>query len=155
MGGGELVAFVALLVGSILILVLALLALAFGWVRRLRSRRTRDVLERFAGRRVLGVEASANFFGQASSGPLQIRGNGVLVLTDRELYFEMWLPARVVRIPVASILSVETARAHLGKTRGTLLLKVVFRNERGEQDSAAWLLKDVHGFKGKLEALLR
>ena len=51
-------------------------------------------MEKFKDEKVLGAFGSENFFGQESLGLGQIRGNGVLVLTEKELYFEMWHPKK-------------------------------------------------------------
>lgn len=91
-------------------------------------------------------ESDANSFGVESAGPRQVRGNGNLALTDDELLFAQWIPNRVVRIPRPAILEVTTARAHLGKTMGRKLLKVVWTNETGERDSIALWVKDLDGW---------
>ncbi len=92
---------------------------------------------------ILHLERGANFFGQESKGYAQLRGNGVLVITGKELYFEMWMPERELSVPLSSILRIETPRFYLGKTKGYPLLKVVFRNSRGEVDSMAWMVRDL------------
>lgn len=51
--------------------------------------------------------------------------------------------------------SIETPKSHLGKTKFRHLLKVVFKNEKGEIDSAAWLLKNIHHWKGSLEKFIQ
>ena len=56
--------------------------------------RINEVMEKFKDETVLGAFGSANFFGQESLGLGQVRGNGVLVLTEKELYFEMWSPKK-------------------------------------------------------------
>jgi hypothetical protein len=136
-------------------LIFGILILLLLWLRKLALLRTREVLNRFEGTKVLGVKSGANFFGLESLGMAQVRGNGVLVFTERELYFEMWIPKRVFRIPLASIEFVETPRSHLGKTKARPLLKVVFLNERGERDSMAWLVSDVYECKNALEELAK
>lgn len=51
-----------------------------------------------------------------------------------------------MRISRLSILEVTTTRAHLGKTMGRKLLKVVWTNEQGERDSIAFWVKDLDGW---------
>ena len=80
-----------------------------------------------------------------------MRGSGTLVLTDDALIFEMWMPRRELRIPLSSISAVETPTSFLGKTRFKPLLKVVFQNESGLADAAAWDIPDVEGMKRNLE----
>ncbi|MBY8987564.1 MAG: hypothetical protein KGD61_03840 [Candidatus Lokiarchaeota archaeon] len=62
----------------------------------------------------------------------------MLVLTQEELYFEMWYPKKVLQIPTSTILKVEITKSFLHKSVFRKLLKVVFQNEDGEEDIAAW-----------------
>lgn len=90
-------------------------------------------------------QGTATSFGQQSLGPAQVRGAGTLVLTDEALVFALWLPARTLRIPRAAVLGVDTARSHLAKTRGTLLLRVHWRTADGD-DTIAWQVEDLDGW---------
>ncbi len=122
------------------------------FLKRFLKKRVKGILDKFKGRRVLKTSTGANFFGQESLGQKQVRGNGVLILTEEELYFEMWMPKREFQIPVSSIVDVETPKSHLHKTKLQPLLKVIFRNRENELDSFAWLVRDLSGWK---DALLR
>jgi len=84
----------------------------------------------------------ANSLGVESEGPWQVRGNGTLALTSEELLFAQWLPDRLLPIPRRSIVEVTTTRAHLGKTIGRNLLKVVWTPEIEDRDSIALWVKD-------------
>ena len=95
-------------------------------------------------------DETANFFGLESRGPAQIRGNGFLGLSDDELVFVMWLPRRTIRIPRASMSSIDRPRSHLGKTVGHPLLKILFTNAEGQTDSAAWLVRDLGAWEATL-----
>lgn len=88
-------------------------------------------------------------FGLESKGVTQARGNGALVLTDRELHFFQFLPARDLRIPCESIVEVKTTRSHLGKSIGRDLLFVAFEVD-GRRDSVAWYVTDVAAWVGRL-----
>lgn len=103
----------------------------------------------FAGLTLLR-EGDANSFGVESGGVWQVRGNGSLALTKRELLLAQWVPNRLLRIPRRSIIEVTTTRSHLGKTIGRDLLKVVWTTELGTQDSIALQVRDLDGW---LEAL--
>lgn len=131
--------------------VLIPLIVIFATVWRLLSRRAEAVRQRFPN--AIAVVPGANFFGQESKGVLQTRGNGTLVLTDTELYFEKFIPRQEIHIPLSTIQRIETAKSHLGKTVFRPLLKVVYQNEAGQPDSIAWLVPDVEGLKQQLEAL--
>jgi hypothetical protein len=91
-------------------------------------------------------EEDANSFGIESAGPWQVRGNGTLALTKHEVLFAQWVPNRLLRIPLRSIVEVTTVRSHLGKTVGRKLLKVVWTTEVGEKDSIALWVGDLDGW---------
>jgi hypothetical protein len=138
----------ALALAGVLVLVIG------GLARRLERQRAQEVLARFAGREILGLNSNALFFGQASKGVGQLRGNGVLVLTPARLFFEMWAPRRELSIPVASITSVSTPRSHLGRTSFRPLLEVKHKDEQGRGDSSAWLIQNVETWHAALERLV-
>ncbi|HUW89002.1 MAG TPA: hypothetical protein VMV43_00635 [Candidatus Nanopelagicaceae bacterium] len=50
----------------------------------------------------------------------------------------MWHPKKVLQIPTSAILKVEITKSFLHKSVLRKLLKVVFLNENGEEDAAAW-----------------
>lgn len=88
--------------------------------------------------------------GVESAGKRQLRGNGTIALTEHELLFAQWVPNRLLRIRRASIDEVTTTRAHLGKTLGRKLLKVIWTPDAGGQDAIALWVKDLDGW---IEAL--
>ena len=99
--------------------------------------------------------ACANFFGQESLKLKQVRGNGVLILTPSELFFEMWLPKRIFQIPITDIIEIEKTKWHLKKTKSRDLLKIIFTNPTGEIDSAAWLIRDLDMWISDIRNLMR
>ncbi|MBK5113076.1 MAG: hypothetical protein KGD59_07930 [Candidatus Heimdallarchaeota archaeon] len=107
------------------------------------AKRSRSILEKFEEKNIIRYSNGANFFGQESLKLKQVRGNGVLVLTPKELYFEMWLPKRVYQIPIDSIIDIEVTKWHLRKTKSRDLLKVIFTNPTGETDSSAWIVREL------------
>jgi hypothetical protein len=127
--------------------------LLYRWLLKLARRRVKKVEERFGKSNILLLDERANCFGVESEGFSQIRGNGVLALTPGEVYFLMWLPEKEVQIPVSAIAGVETTRTHLGKSKGQPLLKVKFKNRKGEDDSAAWLVSDLQEWKHELQKI--
>jgi len=137
----------------IVVIILAIVGVAYIAIQRVFARRADAIRERFPQAKT--IVAGANFFGQESRGVTQMRGNGTLVLTDSELYFELLLPRREFHIPLASIQAIETATSHLGKTIGRPLLKVVFRNEAGQTDSIVWYVSDVEGLKQAIASARR
>jgi len=119
------------------------------------KKRTQEIEEKFVGKNVILTSRGANFFGQESKGLGQVRGNGVLLLTDKELYFGMWTPKKELRIPLVAVKSVETPKSFLGKSVLRKLLKVVFENDLGDIDAAAWYVKDLNTWNRQLEVLLK
>ena len=119
------------------------------------KKRTREIEENFVGKNILITSRGANFFGQESKGLGQVRGNGILLLTDKELFFGMWTPKKELKIPIISIKSVENPKSFLSKSVFRKLLKVTFENDLGDIDAAAWYVKDLDTWNRELEALMR
>jgi hypothetical protein len=99
---------------------------------------------------ILMKDLSANSFGQESLGVWQIRGNGGLVLTERELHFFLFLPKRDLLIPLDSITEITFTKCHLGKATIYNLLKVRFVVD-GKSDSIAWYVSDPQAWKDRIE----
>jgi hypothetical protein len=116
--------------------------------RRARVRALERADEALRGEAIILRDTGASFFGLASRGKGQVRGNGVLVLTDRQLWFHMWLPSRELALPLESITAVSTPRSHLGKSVGMPLLAV----HLADGDVAAWCLRGVDGWKDALRS---
>src|SRR5512147_2315477 len=117
---------VILIVGGTLLVIAVILGIVFSQLRRVGKARGEAARQRFPNARA--IVAGANFFGQQSHGVTQLRGNGTLVITDSEVYFEMWLPRRELTIPLSAVQGSETVRGFLGKTVGRPLLKINFLN---------------------------
>lgn len=113
--------------------------------------RARAEVEVLRGRTPAVLDDAALFFGLQSKGAVQLRGNGCLVLVDDELVFLQWVTDRVVRVRLADVLEVDTARGHLGKRIARDLLRVRWRAD-GAEETAAWF---VHDLAAWLEPLRR
>ncbi len=122
---------------------------------KLFKKRINKILQNFSSEEIIAIDKFANFFGQESRGLAQMRGNGVLILTNSKLIFELFLPKRRFEILINDILNIEVVKSHLKKTKLRPLLKVIFKNERGEIDSVAWLVKDLQLWKDKIKDLLK
>jgi hypothetical protein len=124
-------------------------------VAKLFKKRKEEIMKKFEGQKVLGAFGSANFFGQESKGVRQVRGNGVLVLTEETLYFEMWVkPKTIIEIPIKSIKKIDIVKSHLHKSKFRPLLKVIFTNGIGEHDSIAWMVNNLEEWRNALEKLI-
>ena len=120
-------------------------------VKKLFKKRINEIMDNFEGIDIIITLNNANFFGQQSRKSTQVRGNGVLILTAEELYFEMWRPKKVVQIPTSAILNVEITKSFLHKSVFRKLLKVGFQNENGEEDAAAWWVSSLEQWIEELE----
>jgi hypothetical protein len=139
----------------ILALCLAILAVvytaAYLVIRRLRARAIAALRGDTARETVYHV-ADCNFFGVLSSGIAQVRGNGLLALTSTGIRFRMLAPARTLFIPMQSIRGVSHPRWFLKKSKARELLRVDFKNETGEDDAAAWLVRDLRWWSAAVKA---
>ncbi len=61
------------------------------------------------------MKGDAKFFGIESLGFKQVRGNGILMLTEKDLVFGMFHPTRDFPIPLALIEKIELTESHLIK----------------------------------------
>ena len=129
-----IVLVVGLIIGAVLVVV-------FGVLGRVTRKRAALIAERFPNAKL--IVPMANFFGQESKGVAQLRGNGVMVITSSELYFQQLVTNKEWHIPFGTMQAVETAKSHLGKTVGRPLLKIRYVNPEGRIDTVAWWLRNV------------
>jgi len=139
---------IGIVLGWLLILVGVVLL-----IKAIEHRRVQEVRQLLSGQQILLLDSSANLMGQESLGVAAVHGNGILALTRSQLYFLMWLPKRETKVRTAGITAVETPRSYMGRSRLKPLLKVVFTNERGQADSAAWLVKDLEAWQDALKSV--
>ena len=107
-------------------------------VKKLFQKRISEIMDEFKDKNIILSTNDANFFGQQSRKSTQVRRNGVLILNAQELYFEMWRPKKILQIPISSVLKIEITKSFMHKSVFRKLLKVVFTNQEGEEDAAAW-----------------
>ncbi|MFW9922655.1 MAG: hypothetical protein ACFFDW_05110 [Candidatus Thorarchaeota archaeon] len=118
------------------------------------KKRSQQILEQFNQTEIIKSSIGVNFFGQESLSVKQIRGNGVLILTEYQLFFEMWAPKRQVKIPLKMIITIDTPKWHLKKSKSRPLLKVNYYNEMGKIDSCAWLVRDLKDWLEVLQNMM-
>lgn len=130
---------------GVLVLIAVLLGILFGvifWqVRRVQARRLAELSQRYP--KAKEVLPNVNFFGRKSEGVGQMRGNGTMLITDDELVFELWIPRKLIVIPLENITSIATPKSFLGKSYFKPLLQLDFTDETGRDDSAAWFVPDL------------
>lgn len=109
------------------------------WIRKLRNEAVNALREAVGGEKVFHVE-DCNFFGRQSRGYAQVRGNGLLALTDRGIHFRMFLPRRYLFILLGDVGSVSVGGSFLRKSQGRKILRVDFRTPGGSEDACGWLV---------------
>lgn len=86
------------------------------------------------------AEGFSNFYGYSTKGMKQIRGNGLLTLSEAFIQFEMYFPRRKVTIPVNQIREVKITFEHVGKLSLSLLCISYVAN--GHVETVAWKVAD-------------
>jgi hypothetical protein len=121
---------------------------------KLFSERIEEFMQTHSKRGVR-MKGDANFFGIESHGVTQVRGNGILLITDIDLVFGMFQPKLDFLFPLNQIEKIELAESHLNKTVFQPLLKVFFKNEEGDLDSVAWWVANPTEWKKILEQCIK
>jgi len=121
---------------------------------KLFRRRINKIHEKYKNEKILIIDDISNFFGLESLGVWKIRGNGVLLLTEEELFFGMWKPEKEFSIPVSSIIEITNPKTHMHRSVNRPLLKVTFKNKKGEIDSAAWFVRELEKWNEFLNELI-
>jgi hypothetical protein len=148
MGTLEITGMVIAIVVGLVLFFAVVLGRVLVALRRVARQKEASARARYPAAQL--IDRMANFWGQESLSPGQPRGNGTLILTATELVFEMWVPERTFRVPLASIRAIENPRSFLGKTQGAPLLKVVYTNDQGATDALAWRVRDLEGWMAAL-----
>ncbi len=123
-------------------------------LKKIFKKRINEVYENYKDKDILIADDMSNFFGLESSGVWKVRGNGVLLLTEEELYFGMWKPKKDLLIPVKFIIKITNPKSHMHRSVFRPLLKITFRNENGETDSAAWYVRKLDEWNEILRQLI-
>lgn len=142
---------VALVIALVcLVLVLVFLVAGRRGVECARGEVSERVEHEAAGSKVILQAPNAVFFGDTAKGVKQIRGNGALILTDREICFFMAVPRRDFAIPLGDVVSVSLTKSHLGKTIFKPLVRVQYHSAGGDE-SMAWEVQDPETWQGAIE----
>ena len=107
------------------------------------------IADEFGDDTVLRADPMANYFGFASRGGQQLRGNGALVLTPKMLWFKRFRTNLPLDLPLAAIHGVDIVETHAGKKVGRPLLRVTFATDEGD-DSVAWYVKDAENWLAEI-----
>ena len=144
------------MIGEILIGVMAaaffgLVAAGFLFVRRLRNRAQGDLEAMVGAEHVVLVDRSANCAGHDDPDTVQLRGAGVLALTEDALHFMLWMPRdRHLQIPRSGVRTATATRAYrrAGFARASFrpMLRVEFRTKAGADASIGWSTTDAEAW---------
>ncbi|MGQ9536713.1 MAG: hypothetical protein ACUVS1_04575 [Actinomycetota bacterium] len=126
-----------IIVALVLIGLVVDVALVRWWMNRLRNEAINALCEAVGRERVYRVE-NCNFLGWQSRGYLQVRGNGLVALTDRGIHFHTLLPRRYLFIPQEEMSSASVVDSFLGKPGRGKILRVDFRTAGGGEDACGW-----------------
>ncbi|MFX1389489.1 MAG: hypothetical protein ACFE9Z_05430 [Promethearchaeota archaeon] len=121
---------------------------------KLFKKRINEIHQKFSYKNIILNDDYTNFFGLESLGVWKVRGNGVLLLTEEELFFGMWKPKKEFSIPINSIIEISNPKSHMHRSIFKPLLKIKFKNENGEIDSAAWFVRNLEDWNNTLKKLI-
>jgi len=123
-------------------------------LRKFFRKRIKEIHDKYVDKTILLLDDFSNFFGLESLGIWKIRGNGVLLLTEKELIFAMCKPKKEILIPIKSIIEITNPKSHMHKSVFKPLLKIKFTNEDGQLDSAAWYVRKIDNWNEVLNNLI-
>ncbi|NOR25472.1 MAG: hypothetical protein GQ542_14010 [Desulforhopalus sp.] len=140
---------------ALCIALVIILVVLFVRMQKIRRECRQTLAKRYSSGDIICHDNMANYLGMESFKGKQTRGNGVLVLAQRELYFLRLLPRMELCIPLKRIKRVMTPSSFLGKSVLKPLLKVDFHDEDGILNSVAWHIKDMDTFKNSLRLQMK
>ena len=123
-------------------------------LKKIFRKRIEEIHGKFKDKKILLTDDISNFFGLESLGVWKVRGNGVLLLTEEELFFGMWKPQKELVIPIKSIIEITNPKSHMHRSIFKPLLKVTFKNTNGENDSAAWYVQNLDKWNDVIKKLI-
>jgi hypothetical protein len=141
-----------LILGGVAALLVALYVVRLLVMRRLTRQMLAWISANFSDDEIVRAEPTANFFGVASQGMTQWRGNGALVLGRETFAFRLFAPSRELVVDLEDIKLAGGRRSFLSKTTFRPLLWISFETEHGV-DEAAFVVKDLQGWLADLSGL--
>lgn len=137
----------------ILLVLLASIAISLGLaaliVRQGRAKADRALAD-LGARRLTAVATALGT--DADAGPFT--ATGTLVLTDEELAFAQWRPARVLRVRRSDVITAAPVREHLGRTMRSDVLQVTWQGPEVEH-AVAFFVRDLEPWLRDLGARRR
>ncbi len=138
--------------------VAACLSVPIIWFFVYLKRRQDEVEENFqrlfAGKNIRMLDKTAMYIAQESDGYSHVRSIGILVLTDKELYFERRVVAKVLHIPVSAITDVGETKRLGGQNPIKTMLKISFKDHNGRDDSFALCVKELEQWINEIKTVM-
>ncbi len=142
------------IIGIICIIFVGLVIYFFVRLKRRQDEMEANFQKRFSGKKIRFMDKHAIYIARESDGYSHFRGQGYLVLTEDELYFERELVKKIIEIPIDSIVKVDKTKRLAGQGPG-MMLKVVFNTQDGQQDAVAWKVKDLERWIDEISLIAR
>ena len=133
--------YIAILIGG------SLLAWFFYFLWRRQNLVMERVEDKIKGQKVIMPTEHIMFRALESSGYSQTSGMGYIALTEHFLYFELVLMDLVITVPTTQIRGAEFVRRLKGVSPVREMLRIMFINEEGEEDSIAINVKEMEHWK--------
>ena len=131
---------------AIIVLLVVGFVILFLKMQKIRKGSRETLAKRYSSGDILCHDNFAEYFGMESFKGKQVRGKGVLVLAQSELYFLRLHPRMELCIPLKKIKRCVTPSSFLGKSINKRLLKVEFQDEGGALNAVAWHVGDLRTF---------
>lgn len=148
-----LIALTFLFVSHLYIAILAGVSLFvwffyFLWRRQQLTRKR--VEKNIEGQNVIMPVEHMMFRAVESSGYSQTSGMGYMALTENSLYFELVVLDLAITVPTSMLRGAEFVRRLKGVSPVRRMLRIMFVNEEGEEDSIAVNVKEMERWKNAI-----
>ena len=141
--------YLAILIG------VSLLVWFFWFLWRRQNLVLSRVKEKVKGQTLIMPVEHIMFRAVESSGYSQSSGMGYITLTEEYLYFELILLDLVITVPIDELKGAEFVRRLKGVSPIKQMLRIIFTNENGEEDSIAINVKDMERWKKTILKICR
>ena len=126
----------------------------FFWFLWRRQKLVMDRVEgKLKGEKVIMPTEHIRFRALESSGYSQTDGMGYIALTEEFLYFELILLDLVITVPTNRLCGVEFVRRLKGVSPVRKMLRIMFINENGKNDSIAINVNDMEQWKSEISKI--
>jgi hypothetical protein len=119
------------------------IVLLFVRLKKRQDELAASIERRFRGKRIRMQDKHAFFIALKSDGYSHSRGQGYLVLSDEELYFERLIARKVVPIPFGAIVSAGKTRRLAGQNLVRNMLQIEFKDKNGNLDAIGLVVKEL------------